>query len=199
MINQDLAKLQEQINAKQAQNVNAEISPEDKQLLAETTANANANAIIDLAKKPAEFIAVKLSNEVSKQMEHNDSVKQRVASSADKIINTGLKVQENQIDQTEHATDLALKKDVYTHFGINTTVNKAWKRRMYELFDDFWDIVIGVSTGFTIVPISKVVDRFTNITSKWLRGVAVLAGLISLGAFIFLLMYGIKLLYAQVF
>lgn len=151
---------------------------------------AQAKAIVEVAKKPEDLLSLQVSDTINHKISTEVAVKERVDKTADVIIDTGLRKQENEIKEKEGKSDLELNKEVYTHFGIDKKVVKGWKRKMYELFDDFWDLVLGITFGFTIVPVSKVLDRFTHLQNKWIKSIALIAGFVGLGAFITAVVYG---------
>lgn len=180
MTPEEMKSLQNIVNKSQNQNeAQQEMSGADK-----------ANAIMEVAKKPEDMLNVKLSENIVAKVNTDEKVKKKIDETSEKVIDKGLKTQENKVDTQESESDFELKKEVYSHFGINSKVNKKWKRRIYEGFVDFWDVVIGIATGFTIVPISIVLDRFSNIGNKLVRAVAIGAGILSLVGLLFLMYKG---------
>lgn len=173
-----------------------DISMDEIREKAQAEMDAKAKAIVETAKNPENILNVKLSDTIVSKIENEDTVKTKLNETANTVIKQGLQKQTNVIKTEESKSDLELNKEYYTHFGIENKVTKEWKRKMYSGFVDFWEIVIGIAMGFTIVPISIILDRFRHLQSKWVRGLAIFTGFISLcgliAGIIFAFIYGIK-------
>ena len=148
-----------------------------------------------IAQDPTKALQTKLNMKVA---EHIDSqaVAEKIEQAADKLVDKGLKVQENKAtaneilseDETIEA-DFTKNKDEYLYHGINHKIDKKWKRSIIHLINDIWFVIWAIVSCFTIVPVSTFLSRIGALKG-FMKGVAMVLGIAMLLACLGGLTYG---------
>lgn len=181
----DLDRIQEQI---------------DQQKQAEAYAKAKAEAetkeMSEIVQDPTKALQVKLNTKVAEHIDKSQEVAQKIEQTADKLVDKGLKVQENKAvasvimseDETLEA-DFIKNKDEYLYHGINHKIDKKWKRTIIHIINDIWFVIWAIVSCFTIVPVSTFLSRIGALKG-FMKGVALVLGIIMLLACLGGLTYG---------
>ena len=68
-------------------------------------AQAKANALIDLAKKPVDVVKASVSNNLVQKLQNDENAKQRVDVATDKLLDSGLEVVENEVESAKNDSE----------------------------------------------------------------------------------------------
>lgn len=68
-------------------------------------AQARANALVDLAKKPVDVVKASVSNNLVHKLQNDENAKQRVDSATDKLLDSGLEVVENEVESAKNTSE----------------------------------------------------------------------------------------------
>lgn len=161
-----------------------------KQLSEETYMKSKAEAevkeLASIVSDPTKTLTVKLNEKVAQHIDGSQIVAQRVEETADKLVERGLKTQENKAaaqeilseDETLEA-DFQKNKDEYLYHGINHKIDKKWKRNVIHLINDIWFVIWAIVSCFTIVPVSTFLSRISALKG-FMKGVAMVIGIVLL-------------------
>lgn len=158
----------------------------DKDIYSKSKAEAEVKELSIIAQDPTKALQTKLNTKVAEHIDKSQEVAQKIEQTADKLVDKGLKVQENKAsasvilseDEIIEA-DFQKNKEEYLHHGIDHKVDKPWKRKMLMVINDIWFVIIAIISAFTIVPVSTFLSRIKALHGivKWLAivlGVAML-------------------------
>ena len=169
--------VEEQIKHKE-ENANAEY--------ARAKAEAEVKEMSVIAQDPTKSLQTKLNLKVAEHIEHSQEVAEKIETTADKLVDRGLKVQENKAvasvilseDETLEA-DFQKNKEEYLYHGIDHKIDKEWKRRIIHVINDIWFVVWAIVSCFTLVPVSTFLSRIKAMKGI-MKGVAVVVGILLL-------------------
>lgn len=177
MINNNLDEIEEQLK-KQEQ--------EYQNVYAKSKAEAEVKELSTIAQDPTKALQTKLNTKVAEHIDNSQQVAEKIEQTADKLVDKGLKVQENKAvasvilseDETLEA-DFQKNKQEYLYHGINHKIDKEWKRKMLHIINDIWFVIWAIVSCFTIVPISTFLSRIVALKG-FMKWVAVILGCIML-------------------
>ncbi len=156
----------------------------EEQIKAKAEAEAREMSII--AQDPAKSLQTKLNLKVVEHIEHSQEVAERIEQSADKLVTKGLEIQEKEIDtkllkaeKDKNKAEFELSEDEYRAFGQEIAPKKNWKKKMIEIGNDFWFIVIYIVCFFTLAPFYSY-TKVIKSQSKVLKFVATATGIVML-------------------
>ncbi len=145
---------------------------------------AQAKELAMIASDPTKALQSKLNMKVAEHIDTSDIVKAKISSTADKLVDSGLKVQENKVEasivDSEDdiiVADFKKNQSEYLYHGIDHKLDKNWKRQMVLIINDFWFVVWAIVSAFTLVPVSTFLSRIKAL-SGIVRGVAVVLGIV---------------------
>jgi len=173
MINNNLDEIEEQLK-KQEQ--------EYQNVYAKSKAEAEVKELSTIAQDPTKALQTKLNTKVAEHIDNSQQVAEKIEQTADKLVDRGLKVQENKAtasvilseDETLEA-DFQKNKQEYLYHGINHKIDKEWKRKMLHIINDIWFVIWAIVSCFTIVPISTFLSRIVALKG-FMKWVAVILG-----------------------
>lgn len=147
---------------------------------------AEAKQLAEIAQDPTKSLQTKLNLKVAEHIDTSKQVAEKIEQTADKLVDKGLKVQENKAvanvilseDETLEA-DFQKNKDEYLYHGINHKIDKEWKRKMIHTINDIWFVIWAIISCFTIVPISTFLSRIGALKG-FMKGVAMVVGILLL-------------------
>ena len=173
---------------------------EDKRIQAEAYAKAKAEAeareLSEIAQDPSKALQTKLNLKVAEHIDSSQEVAQRIEQTADKLVDTGLRTQENKVEADKIESedeileaDFKKNKEEYLYHGINHKIDKEWKRKLIHVINDIWFVIWAIVSCFTIVPISTFLSRIGALKG-FMKGVAMVLGILMLLACLGGLTYG---------
>ena len=159
-------------------------------------AEAEAKELSIIAQDPTKALQTKLNMKVAEHIDNSQAVAVKIEQTADKLVNKGLKVQENKAvaneilseDETIEA-DFQKNKDEYLYHGINHKIDKPWKRKIIHIINDIWFVIWAIVSCFTLVPVSTFLSR-VGALKGFMKGVALVLGILLLLACLGGLAYG---------
>lgn len=176
-LSEDFAKLKDEIEQDK-------LKKED--IYIRSKAEAEVKELSLIAQDPTKALQTKLNTKVAEHIDKSQEVAQKIEQTADKLVDKGLKVQENKAsasvilseDEIIEA-DFQKNKEEYLHHGIDHKIDKTWKRKMLMIINDIWFVILAIISAFTIVPVSTFLSRIKALSGivKWLAivlGVAML-------------------------
>ena len=180
-LNEELEKIKEEIEQNKI----------EKETYSKARAEAEVKELSIIAQDPAKSLQTKLNTKVAEHIDSSQAVAQKIEQTADKLVDKGLKVQENKAvasvilseDETLEA-DFKKNKDEYLYHGIDHKIDKSWKRKMIHIINDIWFVIWAIISCFTIVPVSTFLSRIKALSGivKWFAivlGVALLLACLS--------------------
>lgn len=150
-----------------------------------------AKELAQIAKDPTTALQTKLNFKVAQHIDSSNEVMERISQTADKLVDKGLKAQENKAtasvilseDETLEA-DFQKNKNEYLYHGIDHKIDKEWKRKIIHFINDIWFVIWAIVSCFTIVPISTFLSRICALKG-FLKIVAIILGVTMLLACLF--------------
>lgn len=197
-MNEELDKfVEEQIKQKEEEakaKAEAEEKAQVEYMKAKAEAETKEQAII--IQDSTKALQTKLNLKVAQHIDSSQAVAEKIEQTADKLVDKGLKVQENKADAdvilSEDETleaDFTKNKSEYLYHGINHKIDKAWKRKLIHVINDIWFVIWAIVSCFTIVPISTFLSRIGALKG-FMKGVAMVLGILLLLACLGGLTYG---------
>ena len=149
-------------------------------------AEAEAKQLSVIAQDPAKSLQTKLNMKVVENIETSEQVAEKIKQSADKLVTKGLEIQEKEIDakllkaeKDKNRAEFELSEDDYRAFGQETAPKKNWKKKMIELGNDFWFVILYTICFFSLAPFYNYV-KVIKSQSKALRFIAICVGVVLL-------------------
>ena len=172
-MNEDLEALKQQLNTEKAQ----------AEAYGRAKAEAETKEMAIIAQDPTKALQTKLNLKVAEHIDNSQQVAEKIEQTADKLVDRGLKVQENKAvanvilseDETLEA-DFQKNKDEYLFHGINHKIDKEWKRRIIHIINDIWFVIWAFVSCFTLVPVSTFLSR-VGALKGFMKGVALVLGI----------------------
>lgn len=165
---------------------NEDLKDIEQELLIKARAEAEAKEKAKIVSDPTTALNVKLSATMADKIDKSEEVAGKIADTVDKIVDKGLKAQENRVeaividseDETLEA-DFRKNKSEYLYHGIDHKIDKAWKRNLLHIINDIWFVIWAIVSCFTIVPVSTFLSRIKAL-SGFIKGVAIVLGILLL-------------------
>lgn len=149
-------------------------------------AEAEVKETAAIAQDPTRALQTKLNLKVAEHIDNSQEVAEKIGNTATKLVDKGLKVQENKADadiiDSEDETieaDFRKNKEEYLYHGINHKIDKEWKRKIILAINDIWFVIWAIVSFFTIVPVSTFLSRI-NALKGFIKGVALVVGIFML-------------------
>ena len=163
------------------------VQPSDpSQAYAAARAFAEVKATTDIATDPTRALQSKLNMKVAEHIDTSQKVAQKIDETADRLVDKGLKAQENKADaqitlseDEKIEADFTKNKSEYLYHGIDHKVDKKWKRNLLLVINDFWFVIWAIVSCFTIVPVSTFLSRIKALKGV-VKGCAVTVGILLL-------------------
>ena len=159
-------------------------------------AEAEVKELSTIVQDPTKALTTKLNEKVALHIDKSEQVAQKIEQTADKLVDKGLKAQENEAEAnvilSEDATlqaDFEKNKAEYLYHGINHKIDKKWKSTLLLAINDIWFVIWAIVSCFTIVPVSTFLSRIGALKG-FMKGVALVLGIILLLACLGGLTYG---------
>ena len=174
------------------------VQPNDAgQAYAAARAFAEVQATTDIATDPTRALQTKLNMKVAQHIDSSEKVAQKIDETADRLVDKGLKAQENKADaqitlseDEKIEADFTKNKSEYLYHGIDHKVDKAWKRNLLLIINGFWFVIWAIVSCFTIVPVSTFLSRIKALKGI-VKGCAVTVGILLLLAILCGITYAI--------
>lgn len=163
-----------------------EFNEDLEKIKAQAEADAKARELTNIATDPTKALHTKLNMKVAEHIDNSEAVAQKIEETADKLVDKGLKAQENKAeanvilseDETLDA-DFKKNKDEYLYHGIDHKIDKVWKRQILHVINDIWFVIWAIISFFTIVPVSTFLSRIKALKGI-VKGVAIVLGILLL-------------------
>lgn len=158
---------------------------------AKAKAESETKALADIATDTNKTLSTKLNTHLAQKIDNDEKVADKIEDMASKLVDKGLKVQENKVDadllQTEDdilVADYEKYKNEYLYHGIDHKIDKKWKKNLVLWMNDIWFVIWAIVSFFTIVPVSTFLSRI-NALKGFIKGVAIVLGIVLLLACLF--------------
>lgn len=139
-----------------------------------------------IVQDPTKALQTKLNMKVAEHIDNSEVVAQKIEQAADKLVDKGLKAQENKATANELLSedeildaDYEKNKNEYLYHGINHKIDKKWKRTIIHVINDIWFVIWAIVSCFTIVPVSTFLSR-VGALKGFIKGVAIILGIVML-------------------
>lgn len=157
----------------------------------EISDEVKAKAMVDLVSDPKKAIRANISGKIQEKIQTDDTVQQRLSKTADTIIDKNLSSEQNKA-VAEHITseddinqaNFEKYKNEYSHFGIQTKVDKPWKTKIISVINDFWFVIFAIISFFTIVPVSIFIERLRALKG-FVKAIFIILGCLLLAGILF--------------
>lgn len=153
---------------------------------AKAKAEAEVKETALIAQDPTKALQTKLNLKVAEHIDTSQEVAEKIEQTADKLVDKGLKVQENKavasvIDSEDETLEADFKKnkDEYLYHGINHKIDKEWKRKIVHIINDIWFVIWAIVSAFTLVPVSTFLSRIGALKG-FMKAVALVLGILLL-------------------
>lgn len=153
---------------------------------AKAKAEAEVKETALIAQDPTKALQTKLNLKVAEHIDNSQEVAEKIEQTADKLVDKGLKVQENKavasvIDSEDETLEADFKKnkDEYLYHGINHKIDKEWKRKIVHIINDIWFVIWAIVSAFTLVPVSTFLSRIGALKG-FMKTVAIVLGILML-------------------
>lgn len=180
-LKKELEEMQDELNEKLKEQQEKE-KQEAEQIKAK--ADAEAREMAAIVQDPTKALNTKLNMKVAEHIDNSKEVAEKISSTADKLVDKGLKAQENKADaQVILSEDETIEADFkknekeYLYHGIDHKVDKQWKRTLLLRINDVWFVVWAIVSCFTIVPVSTFLSRIKALKGL-VKGVAIVIGIL---------------------
>lgn len=180
----DLKRDFEEIKNKIDNESQAERQADAEYIKAKVSSEAHETALI--IQDPTKALNTKLNMKVAEHIDNSQAVAEKISTTADKLVDKGLKAQENKADaqviESEDATieaDFKKHEAEYLYHGIDHKVDKKWKQNLLLRINDVWFVIWAIVSCFTIVPVSTFLSRIKALKGI-VKSVAVVIGIILL-------------------
>lgn len=165
-------------------NDNTSQQADTEYIKAKAAAEVHETALI--VQDPIKALNTKLNLKVADHIDQSPDVAQKISSTADKLVDKGLKAQENKAtaevilseDETIEA-DYKKNKNEYLYHGIDHKVDAKWKRNLLLRINDIWFVIWAIISCFSIVPVSTFLSRIKALQGI-VKGVAIVLGIVLL-------------------
>lgn len=191
--------ISDSISTNEIPNTQANSQTQDAtQNYATARAVAEVKATSEIVTDPTKALQTKLNMRVAEYIDESETVAKKIDETADKLVDKGLKAQENKADaQITLSEDEKIEADFkkngseYLYHGIDHKIDKKWKRNLLLIINDFWFVVWAIISCFTIVPVSTFLSRIKALKGI-VKGCAIVVGilllLVILGAVTYLIL-----------
>lgn len=149
---------------------------------AKSKAEAEAKELSIIAQDTSKALQTKLNSKVAEYIDKSPQVAEKIEKTADILVEKGLKAQEHKVnadlkdsEKKENDAEFGLDEDNYRAFGQDTAPKKKWKKKMIEIGNDFWFIVIYIICFFSLAPFYNF-TKIIKTQSGVLKVVAILVG-----------------------
>ena len=149
---------------------------------AKAKAETEVKELSIIAQDTSKALQTKLNSKVAEHIDNSQQVAEKIEKTADILVEKGLKAQEHKVnadlkdsEKKENDAEFGLDEDNYRAFGQGTAPRKKWKKKMIEIGNDFWFIVIYIVCFFSLAPFynfTKVIKTQSGV----LKVVAILVG-----------------------
>lgn len=196
-MNEEVDKIvEERIKQKEEDKAKAEAEEKAQAEYMRAKAEAEVKETSLIAQDSDKAIQTKLNLKVAEHIDTSQAVAEKIEQTADKLVDKGLKVQENKADASvilseDETLEADFKKNEkeYLYHGINHKIDKKWKRNIIHIINDIWFVIWAIVSCFTIVPVSTFLSRIGALKG-FMKGVALVLGILMLLACLGGLTYG---------
>lgn len=172
----ELKDLDAEIKAENAPKINDDVDTEqtpskdqiveNRPIAAQNMTQEQANAIVDAAKNPRDFIGVKVSSKINELIENNDDVKEKIADIAEDTTMTGIETFSTTNKKQRKANYFELNEKDIAPMGGDKTSSKGQQVSIVVLRRFFWMIIMATLGFFYIAPLTVMVELFQGLTFK---------------------------------
>ena len=153
---------------------------------AKQKAESETNAMVDISTDTNKTLQLKLNQKLSKHIDNDPSVNEKIEETVNKLVDKGLQVQTNKADasiidsQSDiNTSDFKKNEAEYMYHGIDHPIDKDWKRKILHTINDIWFVIWAFVSFFTIVPVSTFLSRIKALKGI-VKGVAIVLGILML-------------------
>ena len=139
---------------------------ENRPIVAQNMTQEQANAIVDAAKNPKDFIGVKVSSKINELIENNDAVKEKIADIAEDTTMTGIETFSTTNKKQRKANYYELNEKDIAPMGGDKTSSKGQQVSLVVLRRFFWMVIMATLGFFYIAPLTVMVELFQGLTFK---------------------------------
>ncbi len=181
---------------KTPEQIRQEMELEIKKEEARAKAEAETMALAEIAQDPNKAIKSKINTQVAQFIGNSDVAKEKIEETAGKVLAQGLQAYQNQVDKdyldTQHEknkSEFKLDEDSYRAFGKDNCPKETWKKRMIQVGNDFWFVVLFIVCFFSLAPFYSFL-KIIKTQSGVLKVIAVIIGVVLLLGILAGLTYG---------
>ena len=151
-LKKDFEEIKQSIDNENVNNNQAEQQADTEYIKAKAAAEVHETALI--AQDPTKALNTKLNLKVAEHIDQSPEVANKISQTADKLVDKGLKAQENkataQVISSEDETikaDFDKNKDEYLYHGIDHKIDAKWKHTMLLRINDVWFVIWAIILG----------------------------------------------------
>ena len=125
-----------------------------------------ANAIVNAAKNPKDFIGLKVSTKINELIENDDDVKDKIADVAEDTTMTGIETFSTTNKKQRKANYYDLNEKDIAPMGGDKTSSKGQQVSIVVMRRFFWILIMSTLGFFYIAPLTVMVELFQGLTFK---------------------------------
>lgn len=125
-----------------------------------------ANAIVNAAKNPKDFIGLKVSTKINELIENDDNVKDKIADVAEDTTMTGIETFSTTNKKQRKANYYDLNEKDIAPMGGDKTSSKGQQVSIVVMRRFFWILIMSTLGFFYIAPLTVMVELFQGLTFK---------------------------------
>lgn len=187
----DLDEIQRRLEEeKQQQQQQAEAYAKQK-------AEAETREISTIMQDTSKTLQVKLNQKVAERIETSAEIDEKITNTTNTLVDIGLGTQQNQVEaeykksQKDKAlAEFELNEDQYRAFGLDTSPEEKWKKKLIKYGYNFWFVVISFICFLSLAPF-YVFTKIIKTQSGVLKFVAIVIGILLLLVCLGALTYGV--------
>ena len=157
-----------------------------EQLRAIAQGKAAVQEMANIAQDTNKALQVKLNTKVAQIIDTDGEIGEKLGSTADKLVDMGIKVQENKVDaeikkteKQKNEAEFELAEDQYRAAGLDKTPSRNWQKKMVEVMYDIWFVIIRIICFFTLTPF-YIFMNVIKAQSGLLKFIAIVIGVVLL-------------------
>lgn len=139
---------------------------ENRPTTAPNMTQEQANAVMNVAKSPKDFIGVKVSSAINELIEHNDDVKEKISSVAEDTTMAGIETFSTTNKKQRKTNYYELNEKDIAPMGGDQTSSKGQQVSIVLLRRFFWVLIMATLGFFYIAPLTVMVELFQGLSFR---------------------------------
>lgn len=148
------------------QEVKKDENVENRPTTTQNMTQEQANAVMNVAKSPKDFIGLKVSSEINNLIDHNDAVKDKISDIAEDTTMAGIETFATGNKKQRKANYYELNEKDIAPMGGDQTSSKGQQVSIVLLRRFFWVLIMATLGFFYIAPLTVMVELFQGLSFR---------------------------------